>query len=66
MRYSIQGESHCMTFIKTMFCPCCALLQARREMGACSEWPGGLIVKVSPVPPRNSILPTAPSFLPKF
>jgi Cys-rich protein (TIGR01571 family) len=54
-RYQIIGESHCMTGLKTVFCPCCALMQGRREMGFCDEWAGGLLQHENPVPVKYGI-----------
>jgi Cys-rich protein (TIGR01571 family) len=47
-RYGVQDETHIRSACLTLFCPCCTLLQQRREMAYNSEWPGGVCVKEAP------------------
>jgi Cys-rich protein (TIGR01571 family) len=41
-------EPTVFSVVISMCCPCCAVAQARRQMGYEGEWPGGVLLKVAP------------------
>jgi Cys-rich protein (TIGR01571 family) len=47
-KYYIKEETHTGSLWRMLCCPCCAIMQQRREMGYFGQWPGGLCVKEAP------------------